>query len=72
MDKTYTQETQKVIGNDRLLSPHDVSLITGFSYGTALELIKETGFMIQMHRRVFILESKLLTYLERKGTRNDN
>ena len=72
MNKTHVQEAQKVIGSDRLLSPHDVSLITGFSYGTALELIKETGYMIQMHRRVFILESKLLAYLEGKGTHNDN
>ena len=72
MNKTHAQENQKVIGGDRLLSPHDVSLVTGFSYGTALALIKETGSMIQMHRRVFILESKLLAYLEGKGNRNDN
>lgn len=71
MTKTNIQATQ-VIGGDRLLSPNDVSLITGFSYGTALELIKETGSMIQMHRRVFILESKLLAYLEKKGSQNDN
>lgn len=51
------------LGHERLLSISDVSKMTGLSPVTASKFMKESGRAIALHRRVYILESSLFTYL---------
>ena len=51
------------LGNDRLLSVADVCNIMGFCPETASKFMKETGCALTLHRRIFILESSLLSFL---------
>lgn len=55
------------LGNDRLLSIADVSEIMGFCPITASRFMKETGYAVTIRRRVFILESNLVKYIQSRG-----
>ena len=61
--RTYEQ-----LGNDRLLGLHEVAEILACCPVTASRIIKESGYGIILHRRLFILQSSFNRYLkEREG-----
>lgn len=51
------------IGRERLLGISEVCALTGLSPVTASKLMKETGRAINVHRRIYILESSFYAYL---------
>lgn len=51
------------LGRERLLGIPDVCALTGLNPVTASKLMKETGRAINVHRRIFILESSFYAYL---------
>lgn len=51
------------LGRERLLGIAEVCAVTGLNPVTASKLMKETGRAINVHRRLFILESSFYTYL---------
>lgn len=53
------------IGNDKLLSINDVANILGVCPVTASMVMKDTGHCIAIRRRVYILESSLLSFLHK-------
>lgn len=59
----FTEPTARELGNDRILSVADVCNIMGFCSITAARFMKESGYCLTIHRRLFILESNLLKYL---------
>ena len=52
-----------IIGCERLLGIPEVCALTGLNPVTASKLMKETGRAINVHRRLFILESSFYAYL---------
>lgn len=59
----YTEPTARELGNERILSVADVCNIMGFCPTVAAQFMKESGYCLAIHRRLFILESSLLKYL---------
>lgn len=53
------------IGNDRLLSINDVANILGVCPVTASLIMKDTGHSIAIRRRIYILESALLSFFHK-------
>lgn len=51
------------LGRERLLGIPEVCALTGLNPVTASKLMKETGRAINVHRRLFILESSFYAYL---------
>lgn len=51
------------IGRERLLGIPEVCALTGLNPVTASKLMKETGRAINVHRRIYILESSFYAYL---------
>lgn len=52
-----------VLGRERLLGVPDVCQITGLAEVTAAKLMKESGRCINLHRRLYVLESSFFAYL---------
>lgn len=61
------EDLGRPLGNERLLSISDVSTMLGISPVTASRFMKETGLAINIGRRLFILDSNLLSYLHSRG-----
>lgn len=59
------------LGNDRVLSVHDVCDIMGFCTETATKFMRETGYALVIHRRVFILQSSLIDYLHQQESKTE-
>lgn len=57
------------LGNDRVLSVADVCDVMGFCPETATKFMRETGYALVIHRRVFILQSSLINYLHHQESR---
>lgn len=60
---SHAEPTGTPLGNDRILSVADVCGVMGFCPETASKFMKETGYALTLHRRIFILESSLMKYL---------
>lgn len=58
-----SNSTGAPLGNDRVLSVGDVCDVMGFCPETAVKFIRETGYALVIHRRIFILQSSLIRYL---------
>lgn len=54
-----------ILGRERLLGVAEVREITGFGKVTAARLMKESGYSIKVHSRLFVLESSFFNYLHR-------
>lgn len=63
IDKS-TPRTYEQLGNDRLLGLHEVAEILACCPVTASRIIKESGYGIVLHRRLFILQSSFNKYLK--------
>lgn len=66
-----SEPTGAPLHGDRVLSVADVSRIMGFCPSVASTFIKETGRGMTIHRRVFILESSLLSYLHEQESKSE-
>lgn len=56
----------KPIGNDRLFTISDVANILNVSSVTASMIMKDSGYSITIGRRVYILESNFIHFLNNK------
>lgn len=65
-------EKPKMLGRERLLGIPDVCAITGFCPAVASTFMKESGRALELHRRVFILESSLFAYLHELEEASDD
>lgn len=65
-------EKPHMLGRERLLGIPDVCAITGFCPAVASTFMKESGRALELHRRVFILESSLFAYLHELEGANDD
>lgn len=54
-----------ILGRERLLGVPEICEITGFGNVTAARLIKESGYGIKVHSRLFVLESSFFNYLHK-------
>lgn len=52
-----------VLGRETLLGRPEICQITGLCPTTASKLMKETGKCLQLHRRLYVLESSFFNYL---------
>lgn len=53
-----------VLGRERLLGISDVCELTGFGKATASKLMRESGHVIRLHRRLYLLESSFFAWLK--------
>ncbi|VWL93840.1 Uncharacterised protein [Collinsella intestinalis] len=52
-----------VLGKEALLGIPEICQMTGLCPVTASKLMKETGKCLQLHRRLYVLESSFLNFL---------
>ncbi len=59
-----------VLGKETLLGIPEVCQMTGLCPATASKLMKETGKCLQLHRRLYVLESSFLNFLHEQEVSN--
>lgn len=59
-----------VLGWETLLGIPEVCQMTGLCPVTASKLMKETGKCLQLHRRLYVLESSFLNFLHEQEVSN--
>lgn len=52
-----------VLGRERLLGIADICKLTGLGEATASKLMKESGYAIKVHSRLYVIESSFFSYL---------
>lgn len=59
-----------VLGKEALLGVPEICQMTGLCPVTAAKLMKETGKCLQLHRRLYVLESTFLNFLHEQEASN--
>lgn len=54
-----------VLGRERLLDIPEICKITGLGEATASKLMKETGYCLKIHSRLYVIESSFFAYLHK-------